>query len=122
MTDDSETNTRSPSQTTVWKYAKIAVRPKDPDEERSQSSFRRLPWARQTDPINCTIEFRGGPQCWWEIRARGAIYRVTGDLALHDVMSGILSGELVGRTPETDKESIMRARAARRRRKARLEG
>lgn len=36
-----------------------------------------------------SVTYRGGPECWWEIKARGEVWRVPGVIALHDVMRHI---------------------------------
>jgi hypothetical protein len=41
--------------------------------------------ARQ--PLTMTVTYRGGPECWWEISARGVKIRRPGSVALHDVLS-----------------------------------
>lgn len=38
------------------------------------------------DPLTITVTYRGGPECWWEIRARGVTIRRPGVTALHDVL------------------------------------
>jgi hypothetical protein len=38
-------------------------------------------------PLTITVTYRGGPECWWELRARGAIVRRPGHVALEDVLS-----------------------------------
>lgn len=35
------------------------------------------------------VRFRGGAECWWEITARGNVWRAPGYVSLHDVMARI---------------------------------
>lgn len=62
--------------------ASINSRPKG---DYSHRLARRDP----RDPLTVTITYRGGPECWWEIRARGTVIRRPGSVALHDVLSWI---------------------------------
>lgn len=96
MTDDTEQNTSSPSTTTEWEWRKIMRRPTGPYEQPRNGTFQALSRRDQREPMNMLITYRGGPQCWWQIEARGRVYRVPGYEALHDVMSQISSGELKG--------------------------
>lgn len=36
--------------------------------------------------MTLTIQFRGGKECWYEIRGRGRTIRRPGVIALHDIM------------------------------------
>lgn len=40
-------------------------------------------------PLPCVIRFRGGPELWVQIEARGRVWRFTGDTALYDALSVI---------------------------------
>jgi hypothetical protein len=40
-------------------------------------------------PLTLTISYRGGPEQWFEIHARGSIGRFPGYVALSDVMAAI---------------------------------
>lgn len=42
--------------------------------------------------MTITIKYRGGAECWYEIRARGSLGRFHGATALHDVMREIMAG------------------------------
>lgn len=37
-------------------------------------------------PLNIRVVYRGGSECWWELRARGVTIRRPGHLSLHDVL------------------------------------
>lgn len=36
--------------------------------------------------MQVTVVYRGGSECWWELRARGVVVRRPGSMALHDVL------------------------------------
>nr|CRY96850.1 hypothetical protein [uncultured prokaryote] len=38
------------------------------------------------EPLTITVTYRGGSECWWELRARGVTIRRPGSLSLHDVL------------------------------------
>lgn len=40
-------------------------------------------------PLTLTIRYRGGPECWYEVKARGSMGRFPGHAAIHDVMREI---------------------------------
>jgi hypothetical protein len=43
-------------------------------------------------PLEITIKYRGGPECWWEVRARGVTLRRPGHMAIHDLFVEITAG------------------------------
>lgn len=87
MADKDDGNDRTGSTTWGWRYVKIAPAPQaKSDAERSESSLGSLlPWPRRK-PMHIDIRWRGGPECWYEIRARGRTIRRPGSIALHDLM------------------------------------
>lgn len=44
------------------------------------------------EPLTLTVRYRGGSEGWWQIEARGRIWRRPGVLCLHDVLSDVYSG------------------------------
>jgi hypothetical protein len=40
-------------------------------------------------PITVSVSYRGGPEAWYEVHARGSVGRFPGYVALHDVMAEI---------------------------------
>lgn len=46
----------------------------------------RLDWRK---PVHVTLKFRGGPEAWVEVHARGDFARYPGWVALVDVLSDI---------------------------------
>jgi hypothetical protein len=76
-----------PSPPTAWDWVKIE-RPPGPKGSVSEANSFRLKLAKRAmrRPLPATIRFRGGPQCWVEIQARGRVFRFTGDTALYDAL------------------------------------
>ena len=77
-----------PSTQWVWKHVEIrpparAIGP----AERSESFRLRLHRRGMRRPLPCVIRFRGGPELWVQIEARGRVWRFTGDTALYDALS-----------------------------------
>ena len=93
MDSDTEPNISSPSTTTRWKYIKIEVPPTGPRDSRPKGVLPPLSRSAMREPLTITTRLRGGPELWWELRARGRVFRVPGSLALHDVMEWIHSGQ-----------------------------
>lgn len=84
-----EPNESTQSTTWEWKRVKIAQPPQaQQDAERSESTRSLLSWPRKR-PQTLTLVYRGGPEAWWEIRARGRVWRRPGVTALHDIMCTI---------------------------------
>lgn len=59
-------------------------------------SHRLLP-RNPREPLTITVTYRGGAECWWEIRSRGTVLRRPGSVALHDVLSDLNGGRLEAR-------------------------
>jgi hypothetical protein len=92
MTDDTVANNCSPSTTQAWKWVRIPAPAEGPGDSATQEHLRRLNRAKWRRPITLTVSYRGGPECWWEIDARGRTWRFPGSLALHDVLVVIYDG------------------------------
>lgn len=81
---------------TTWSWRRVKVSP--PPEARGQSArragrwFGRPPWPVRT-PLHITVKYRGGPECWYEVHARGCIGRFPGHVALHDAIREIMRVE-----------------------------
>jgi hypothetical protein len=90
MTDPREPNTRAPSTTWTWERRKIR-RPAGGQQSSQPKAARwwHLPLRDRRKPLTLTISYRGGPECWYEIHARGSIGRFPGHAYLHDVMAAI---------------------------------
>lgn len=51
--------------------------------------WRRLPRVDWRKPQHLTITYRGGPEGWVEIHARGDFGRYPGDVAIIDILADI---------------------------------
>lgn len=86
-----EENLARPSTTFGWKRVKIGSRPEGATAQspKAASGFRRLSPRDKRDHITLTVTYRGGPECWYEIHARGSMGRFPGYVALEDLMATI---------------------------------
>jgi hypothetical protein len=48
-----------------------------------------LPRRDPRQPLNVTVKFRGGAECWWEVRARGTVWRFPGHVSLQDALAQV---------------------------------
>lgn len=88
MSQDPNTNRCSPSTTWGWRKVKISTAPQANSDSRPKGvNPRSLARRDPRKPLQVTIVFRGGAECWWEIRARGVVLRRPGYWAIHDVMT-----------------------------------
>lgn len=84
---DSTPNNSSSSTTFAFRRVKISTAPQaGTDSRRRRPHFKGLKRRNPRDPLQVTIVFRGGAECWWELRARGAVLRRPGHNSLHDVL------------------------------------
>lgn len=84
MSDSESSSTRSGSTTWEWRKVRIPGRP-----EGHRDSTRRVPLAPRNDriPLTVVVKYRGGAEAYWELRARGRVYRLPGHMYLHDAMT-----------------------------------
>lgn len=90
MTDPREPNPCLPS--TTWVYEKRKVRRSAGGQDtasRKAVRWYHLPRRDRRKPLTLTISYRGGPECWYEVHARGSVGRFPGSTYLHDVMAAI---------------------------------
>jgi hypothetical protein len=80
-----ETNTCTPSTRWVTKRVKVTPAPK---AHARQSGEARPPLSERNprDPLTVTMVYRGGPEGYWEVRARGRVWRFPGHVAVFDMM------------------------------------
>lgn len=72
----------------------IRQRPEGPSSTSPKASSQgQLARRNPREPITILVTYRGGAEGWWEIKARGRVWRVPGVLALHDVLMGINEGK-----------------------------
>lgn len=93
-----ESNTYSGSTTFEWRRVKIARPPEANGNSRPKgglSYFKALsPFDWRRRPLTMTVVYRGGAECWVEIRSRGGVLRRPGVTSLIDVVA-----ELANRQP-----------------------
>lgn len=98
MTATETTYECSPSTSEVYRWAKILTAPKAPTKQPRRALRRpSLPRWDRRNALTITVRYRGGAEGWYEVRARGRVFRTVGSLALHDVMTSIYEGD--GRIP-----------------------
>lgn len=87
MADIEESNERTASTTWVWRQVKLS----QPPQANGTTSEARPPkgsllhWPRGK-PMTIVIKYRGGPEGWVEVRARGRVWRRPGTTALYDLI------------------------------------
>lgn len=88
-----ESNECSVSTTWAWRKVKISRPAGGQDHSAPQARrWRHLPkWDRRRR-LTITVKYRGGPECWYEVSARGSMGRFPGHVALHDAVAEIMRG------------------------------
>ncbi len=78
------------STTFEWRRTKIR-RPAGGHSGSSPKArrFWALPPRNPREPLTIKVKYRGGPECWYEVHARGQVARYPGWVQLHDVMAEI---------------------------------
>lgn len=73
-----------------WKLCKVSGPPSGQQQQPPKaSSSGVLPSRALREPTTLTVRYRGGPEAWWEVKARGKTYRLPGHLCLHDALSKV---------------------------------
>lgn len=118
---DPDTGVELPSTRWVTTRRKITSPPKaDSASSAARTSTQSLAARNPRDPLQVTIVYRGGPEAWVEIRARGRVYRRPGWLDIFSVLDDINSGRGGKPVPKPKADELlkMEAKAAAARRKA----
>lgn len=81
---------------TTWEWRKTRIR--RPPDGHTNSRPKGGHWHGLSprpirESITLTVSWRGGPEAWYEIKARGRTGRVPGWLSFHDVMMRINNTE-----------------------------
>lgn len=85
---DPVANEHSSSTLSEWEYRKVMRRPAGPTGQRGEATpLKRLALRNRRKPLTVTITYRGGPESWWELRARGKVVRVPGHRFVEDALS-----------------------------------
>jgi len=81
-----------PFPSTRWAFKRVRVGrpPEATGTVRAQRAHRyALPKRDPRVPLTVTVKYRGGPECWYEIQARGTVWRFPGWVSLHDAMEQV---------------------------------
>lgn len=77
---------------TTWEWKRVKVR-RPAGGQNTASTERRgpfgLPPRNPRDPLTIKVKYRGGSEAYYEIHARGRVFRRPGTVALHDIMQEI---------------------------------
>jgi hypothetical protein len=77
------------SSSTTWEFRKVRI-PGRPKGHVAAAAKRPPLTNRDLRTVQTlVVKYRGGAEAWWEIKARGRIYRMPGWVALHDAMVSI---------------------------------
>ena len=69
----------------------VPASPKAPSSSSPKASTQPSAKALR-EPVTITVRYRGGGEGWWELKARGEVWRRPGSLCLHDVLREIYQG------------------------------
>lgn len=69
----------------------MAPRRTAPADRRPKAALRRIRLNRR-ERMTITIKHRGGAESWWELRARGNVYRRPGHTCIEDIFTDIYDG------------------------------
>jgi hypothetical protein len=85
-----DNRTGVPSTNFEWKLVKMKPPPAGHTAARAKRGrwSRFSTWPRQR-PLQLTITWRGGPESWWLVQARGSHGVFPGHLAIEDVMAQV---------------------------------
>lgn len=85
-----DANRGSQSTAWAWKRVKISRAPQANGSASAASTFWfRLSPRNARQPLPITLKLRGGPECWVEVHARGAVGRYHGATAIYDILADI---------------------------------
>jgi hypothetical protein len=85
-----ESNKGTPSTTARWEYRKVRLPPERPQHHSAEGGLPgpRAEWNRR-EPLTLTVRYRGGPEAWVEVKARGTTYRFPGSVCLFDALDAV---------------------------------
>lgn len=86
-----QSNSRSGSTHSEWEWRKMRRRPQGQQVSgpKGRRWYRHPRWDRRRK-LTVTIKWRGGPEAWVEVHARGSFGRFPGHTALVDVVDEIM--------------------------------
>lgn len=82
-------------ESTTFEWKRVKVRRPAGGQQGSRPKGARwwhLPSRNPRERLSITLKYRGGPECWYEVSARGAVGRFPGYVQLHDLMQEINGG------------------------------
>lgn len=85
---------KEPLTSTTWEWRKVKMRRSAGGQDTAASGtrgFRRLRRYPRTEQVRITVEYRGGAESWWLLKARGTQEVFPGHRALEDVLSRVYS-------------------------------
>lgn len=79
------------STTWEWKRVKVSRAPQASEDRRPKGGrwFHLPPWEWRRRPLHITVKYRGGPEAWFEVHARGSMGRFPGHVSLFDAISEV---------------------------------
>lgn len=87
-----ESGTEQPFSSTTWEYRKVKIsRAASPQSAGASKTlrFRFLPRRDRAKPLTISVQYRGGPECWYLVKARGGSANFHGATGIHDIMEEI---------------------------------
>jgi len=81
---------------THWEWRRVKIRRPPEAQSTAAPQGRRLRGLPPRNPRESTfiqVHFRGGPECWYEVKARGRTLRYPGWVDLHSMMEEINQGD-----------------------------
>lgn len=90
MTSPIDSNPSSPS--TTWGWRRVRIRPAP--QANTTATPKGSPHTKRAlrdrrKPLTVTVVYRGGPECWYELRARGLVVRRPGYICIHDALMAL---------------------------------
>lgn len=102
MVNNEVSNKRTTSTTYAWRKVRVRTPPQAQAARRPKGVSSALePWDKRS-PLHIEVTYRGGAEAWWQLKARGRVWRRPGHLMLDDVLRSVFDG-VGGRLPETDR-------------------
>lgn len=93
MPASDESNSRLPSTRWVWKKVRVPAPPEGPPARAASAASPPVSRRNPRESLTVTVRYRGGAECWWQVEARGRVWRTPGVIAIHDVMTWINEGQ-----------------------------
>lgn len=94
MPVDDDPRPRTPEDEERWVWVRRKVHEaswRKPAAPRTKKGFLRMPQADRSQKFTLRVSYKGGPESYWLIEARGEHQVFAGWWALEDVMARVLS-------------------------------